>query len=200
MKTNYVAAFLILISSNVYSSDAFNACKQNILASKPYGVNATVEKPKDIKIYGNEVIINWGGDRNLIVSTNEGGMSPSVGRCIYNNKLSKITFLTVYTDVLISKYPIEVKSLKTAQRNQAFLIAKKLGLSEKEIKWIKRNGKRSLYGFYKPNNVIGIIQLNKKSLEKLDKLQIINLYPNKNDKNQYLSVGTDISSLLSKKL
>lgn len=200
MNVKYLALFLMFFTSNAYSYDAFDTCKNNILSSKPYGINAVIEKPKSIKESFKETILDWNGTGKLIISTENGERTLSIGRCIYDKGSSKITFLSIYTKVLISKYPNEAENLKTAQREQAYLIAKKLGLTKEEIKWIKRNGNKSLYGFYNPTNVIGFVQLNKQSLEKLDKLQIINLYPNNNDKNQYLSVKTDISSLLSKKL
>lgn len=196
----YLTLLLTFITTNAYSFDAFDACKQTILSSKPYGINAVIEKPNKIKESLNETMINWDGSGKLIINTENGVRTLSVGRCIYNKDSSKITFLSIYTKVLISKYPVEVETLKTAQPEKARLIAKKLGLTKEEIRWLKRNGNKSLYGFYNPDNVIGLVQLNKKSLEKLDKLQIINLYPNNNDKNHYLSVKTDISSLLSKKL
>jgi len=200
MNSINLALLLTLLTSNAYSSNAFDTCKQAILSSKPYGINAVIEKPKKIKESTNETIIDWAGTGELIIYTENGERTLSVGRCIYDKEYSKITFLSIYTKVLISKYPVEVKKLKSAQREQAYLVAKKLGLTKEEIKWIKRNGNKSLNGFYNPNNVIGLVQLNKQSLEKLDKLQIINLYPNNNDKNQYLSVRTDLSSLLSEKL
>ena len=201
MKIKYTSIFLVLFSSNVYSGDAFNMCKNNILASKPYGKNATVEQPKDIRTHKNEIIFNWEGMGKLVITDKNGQKSLSLGRCVYNEKQSKITFLIVYGDVLVSKYANDVRAINASNSDFAYAFSEMQGLSKTQIAWLKRNGQTTVMREYNPNGeVLGFVKHSKSDLEYLDRLQIINLYPNNHNDNLYTSVPTDISRALSKKL
>jgi len=189
-----------LFAFNANASEALSSCKKEIFSSTPYGRNAIIDEPSRMLNDGNKIIYDW-EDFNLRVTVKDGTKPYATGRCVYNKDLERVIFLNVYSDTIISNYPIKLNSLRSATKKEAYILAKKLGLSDQEISWIKRNGHRTYYGFYNlDGNVIGIAKHSKKDLMHLDKLQIINLYPDKSNENQYLSVSTSISMVLSEKL
>ncbi len=67
--------------------------------------------------------------------------------------------------------------------------------------WIEKNGARSFGGHYNPNKkIVNLPRIEENDLLDLDKLNIINLYPNSKLDNQFLSVKTKLSYALSKSL
>jgi len=189
-----------LFAFNANASEALSSCKKEIFSSNPYGHNAIIDEPSRVLNDGNKVTYDW-EDFNLRVTVEDGTKPYVTARCVYNKDLERVIFLNIYSDNIITNYPIELDTLRTATKKEAYILAKKLGLSDQEISWIKRNGHRNYFGFYNPDgDVIGVVKHSKKDLVNLDKLQIINLYPDKSNENQYSSVSTSISIALSEKL
>ena len=198
----YYAILIVIISFSTYADNGINVCVNEILSTSPYGVDAIIDKPRESEITENdkEVIYNWNYS-TLRITAKDGSRPYAVGRCVYNKESEKITFLSIYTDTIISAHPDELKSLKDASKGEANNIAKNIGLSDQQINWIKYNGRRSFYGFYNPDGkIVGLQKHDKKDLIHLDRLQIINLYPDHSNGDQYYSVATKISKLLHDRL
>lgn len=193
---------LLVYSTNGNTETAFEFCRQAILASKPYGVNATVEKPANIHEVEERIVINWGGSDTLIVTGKDGVGSMSLGRCVYDKVSNNIEFLSVYTDTLVSMYAHEIEQLNSSNQSVAMDFAKRIGLSELEIQWLKRNGGSDFIGYLKDeqNPIFGIENHDKKILDKLDSLQIINVYPVQNKPSEFWSISTDFSKALANEL
>ena len=193
-------ALTVFLTSNVLANDAFRSCKQAILSSDPYGTNAEIGKPSRISDDLQEFTFDWDGP-SLQITAQDGVRSFATARCVYNKRDKTVVFLNIYADTVISKYKALVKKLSTASKDEAIVIAKSIGLTDGEIEWLRHYGNRNFYGQYFPDGttVIGFYVGTKSEIERLDKLHVISIYPQGIDDN-FLSVSTDFSSLLSQKL
>ena len=196
----YSIVFAGLLTSNLLANDAVNICKQEILSSNPYGNNAEIGSPTRFSEDLLELIVDW-DDTSLIITSKDGQLGPSIARCVFSKQEGKIVFLNIAADTIISKYQVEVNALKTATRIEAVKLAKDIGLSDGEIEWLKHNGNTNIYDKYYADDAIvfGFYAGKKSEIDKLDKLHIINIYP-QGIEGQYLSVSTDLSRIISEKL
>ena len=193
-------ALTILLASNAIANDALRICKEEILSSDPYGKEAKIGAPSRVSDDHEYSTLDWDGT-TLSITDHNGNKSISTARCVYSNKERTITFLNVYADTIISKYELQVSKLRNASKDDAIEIAKSIGLSDGEIEWLRHYGGRSFYGQYFPDDttVIGFYVGKKSEIQRLDKLNVINLYP-QHPQDHFLSVSTDFSLLLSEKL
>ena len=197
MKNLYIYIILV-ITFSVSAEEASKRCESEILSADPYGKGVDISPPDKAISNDGEVIFDWEAQ---VVTTGSGSRARATVRCVYSKIHKQVIFLSIYTDNLISPHKAELERLQSATKEEASAIAIGLGLSDEEIEWLKRNGRRSFYGTYNENGSIqGSAIHSKENLRKLDEMHIINLYEDKHIDNQYLSISTKLSAALSKKL
>ncbi|MEY8200899.1 MAG: hypothetical protein RPS47_16800 [Colwellia sp.] len=193
-----VVLFFLATSETEYSNEGVQFCKKAISTSQPYGLNSIITDPEITNNSHEKITFDW---KDLLVTGKDGKRSISIGRCIYHKIDNEIVFLSIYGDNLISNNNDVINLLSKSSSKKSRAIAKEIGLNERQIAWIKRNGSRSFYGQYNPGNkIIGFLEIYEDDLIKLDKLNVINLYPDINNKDQFQSIETNLSSVLSKSL
>lgn len=143
----------LLSTTSLANNNAYNKCEAEILKSRPYGINAKVEKvePKETNKH---IIYFWpafGGKDYLVVTTPEGGISVSIGECRYSKSLKKVVALMIYDEHIISNNHSILKNINNIDNvnrnvmNQ--MISNQFGLTEKELSLLMkyRYGKRTKY-------------------------------------------------------
>ncbi len=193
-----VVLFFLATFETEHSIEGVQFCKKAISKSQPYGLNLIITDPEITNNSHRQITFDW---RDLTITSKEGIRATSVGRCTYNKADKEIVFLSIYTDNLISNYSELTSLLPESSSEEALTIAKNLGLNDRQISWIKENGARAFFGQYNPDQeIVNLPRIYKTDLLDLDKMNVINLYPDKNLTNQFLSVKTKLSFALSNSL
>jgi len=198
-KVKYIYALILLtLSIAVTANEELLTCEKAISTSQPYGKNAIITEAKITNNSESKITFDW---EDLLITGKNGKRSTAIGRCSYHKVEKYITFLSIYSDNLITPHSELIGLLSKSSSSEALTIAKNLGLNDRQIAWIKKNGTRSFGGHYNPDQkIVNFPKINKNDLLALDALNIINLYPNKYLDNQFVSVKTKLSHALSKSL
>ncbi len=206
MNRIYLAIFG-LATFNVSANNPINLCEVEAMAAQSFESIQGIQSPSTTSENEQSIVFDWTGD-SLVVVLADGSRASAIARCVYSKNEDRVIFLNIYCENVVSNYPVEIRSLQSATKQESHTTAINLGLTEQQVRYLDWHGTGcAKLGYYNPDGSIdGIAKLSKSDLEHLDRLHIINLYSvslivnNKNDDEHYFLIGTAISELLGDKL